>query len=217
MRTIINIILVFSCINSNAQEFVKDTTKYERYKFETGILIPFGNLQSKIDVSQQYGFWYRTRIEHNDLLDLGFNIVVPTIKNSFVYRGKDSVFNVKPKGISVMVAFRMNKLYGFNIFQKNATVEWSSTFGASFFSFEDKENPENDSGYYTDENGNLTYRIDTNTKALSCLYAAQGVSLTSSRIGVQVTYNFTPYNWFSKRIDGDFGKSSLSLQFSYKL
>ena len=216
MRTIINIILIFICISSNAQEFVKDTTKYERYKFETGILIPLGNLQSKIDVSQQYGFWYRTRIEHNDLLDLGFNIVVPTIKNSFVYRGKDSVFNVKPKGISVMVAFRMNKLYGFTIFQKSATIEWSSTFGASFFSFEDKENPEDESGYYTDENGNLTYRIDTNTKALSCLYAAQGVSITSNRIGIQVIYNFTPYNWFSKSIYNDFGKSSLSLQFSYK-
>lgn len=217
MKKLQMIISVFIILNANAQEFVKDTTKYEHFKFEAGILVPLGNLKSKINVSQQYGFWYRTRIEHNDLLDLGFNIVVPTVNNSFVYRGKDSVFDVKPRGIGVMVGFRFNKLYSLNLLKKKATVEWGSTYGASFFSFEDKENPENTSGYYADENGSYSYHIDTNTKALSCLYASQSISFTSNNIGVQVSYNFTPYNWFTKRIDNDFGKNSLSFQLSYKM
>jgi hypothetical protein len=217
MKKLFLLLSLLFLTKAKAQEFVKDTTKYGHYKFETGILMPLGNLQSKIGPSQQYGFWYRTRIEHNDLLDLGFNIMVPKVQNSFVYTGKDSVFNVKAKGITIQVAFRVNKLYHFKFLQKKATIEWCSTYGASFFSFEDKENPENVSGYYADENGSYSYHIDTNTRALSCIYATQGIAFTAKNMGIAIHYNFTPYNWFTKRIDNQFGKSSLSVLLSYKL
>lgn len=204
-------------VNSNSQEISIDTTRFEHFKFEAGYLIPLGNLKSKIDTSQQFGFWYRTRIEHNDLLDFGFTIIIPKVNDSFVYTGKDSVFNVKPKGVTVQTAIRVNKLYSLKLLNKKVVFEWSSTFGGSFFSFEDKENPENTSGYYADENGSYSYHIDTNTKALTCLYAAQGVSFTGKNIGFSINYNLTPYNWFTKRIDNHFGKSSLSMAIHYKL
>lgn len=214
MKKVLVIIVLLLQIMATAQE---EPSKFEHFKLEAGVLVPLGNLKSKIGLSQQYGFWYRTRMEHNDLLDLGFNLVVPTIRNSFEYQGKDSIFHVKPKGLTIMVGCRMNKLYHISLLRNKATIEWSSTFGGSFLSFEDKENPEDTSGYYLDGNGNYSYHIDTNTKALSCIYAAQGVSVTCKNIGFQINYNFTPYTWFTKRIENDFGRSSLSLQLSCKL
>ena len=217
MKKLIPIIIVFFNLNATAQEFVKDTTKYKRFKIECGMFIPIGNLKDKIGVSSQTGFWYRTRIEHNDMMDFGINIIVPNIENSFAYQGKDSIYNVKAKGVTIMLGCRMNKNYPVTIFNKKQTFEWSSTFGASFFSFEDKENPQDESGFYTDENGNQVYRIDTNTKALSCVYLAQGIGLSSNRLGFHIDYNYTPYDLFSKRIQKGFGNSSLTMSLSWKL
>lgn len=215
MKKVVIIILFLLCNYVTAQEFVIDSTQFEHNKFEAGYFFPLGNLKTKIGISDQYGFWYRSRIEHNDLLDVGCNIIIPNIKNTFVYQGQDSIFNVKAKGITIMIGCRVNKLYP--IVNKKAILEWSSGFGASFFSFEDKEHPEDTSGYYEDEDGNKSYHIDTNTKSLNSLYVSQGIVLTSKKIGVQINYNFIPYNWFTKRIENDFGKSSLSLFLSYKL
>lgn len=217
MKKLIVIITLFLNLTVNAQEFVKDTTKYKRFKIEFGIFIPMGNLNNKIGVSKKTGLWYRTRIEHNDMMDLGINIIVPNVENSFVYQGNDSIYNVKAKGVTVMIGCRMNKNYPVTIFNRKRNFEWSSTIGGSFFSFEDKEKPQDDSGFYTDENGNQVYRIDTNTKALSCLYLAQGIGLSSNRIDFHIDYNYTPYDLFSKRIKKGFGNSSLTMSLSLKL
>lgn len=115
-----------------------------------------------------------------------------------------------------MAGCRMNKLYPVELFHKKTTFEWSSSLGVSFFAFEDKENPEDSSGYSTNSNGEKVYNIDTNTKDLTCLFIAQGIGLNAQKYGVQMTYSFTPYSWFSKRIDSDFGNSSLSLSIYYK-
>lgn len=216
MKKLILIAIVFLQSNVNAQGLVKDTIKYKRFKIESGVVIPLGNLKDKIGVSNQIGFWYRTRIEHNDIMDLGMNIVLPNVENSFKYKGNDSIFNVKAKGITIMIGCRMNKSYPLNIFNKKRTFEWRSTFGASFFSFEDKENPEDESGFYTDENGNQYYRIDTNTKTLSCFYLAQGIGLSSNKLGFHIDFNYTPYDLFSKRIEKGFGNCSLTTSFGLK-
>ena len=170
MKKLNLVIIIFLSLNINAQEFVKDTTKYKRFKIESGMFIPLGNLKDKIGVSCQTSFWYRTRIDHNDMMDFGINVIVPNVENSFAFQGKDSIYILKAKGITIMIGCRMNKHYPVTIFNKKNNIEWSSTFGGSFFSFEDKESPEDESGFYTDENGNQVYRIDTNTKALSCIY-----------------------------------------------
>ena len=51
----------------------------------------------------------------------------------------------------------MNKLYSINSNKKETVLEWSSGFGLSVFMFEDKENPEDSSGYKIDKNGNRVY------------------------------------------------------------
>lgn len=217
MKKIVVLISFFLNLTANAQEIVKEEKKYERFKLESGIVIPMGNLKDKIGVSSQIAFWYRNRIEHDDMMDFGLNIIFPNVENSFVYQGSDSVYNVKAKGLTLMIGCRMNKNYPVTIFNRKKNFEWSSTFGASFFSFEDKENPQDESGFYTDENGNQVYRIDTNIKALSCLYFAQGIGLSSDRIGFHIDYNYTPYDLFSKRVKKGFGNSSLTMSLSLKL
>lgn len=217
MKKSITLIVFFLNMGINAQEIVKDTAKYKRFKLESGLFVPIGNLRDKIGISSQTAIWYRTRVDHNDMMDFGLNIIIPKVENSFVYKGKDSIYNVKSKGLNLMVGCRMNKNYKINIFNKKNNLEWSSSFGASFFSFEDKENPEDDSGWESDGNDGQVYRIDTNTKALTCLYLAQGIGLSSNGFGVHVDYNYTPYDLFSKRIEKGFGNSSLTMSLSLKL
>ena len=217
MKKLIVLITLFLNLTANSQEFVKDSTKYKRFKIESGIFIPIGNLKDKIGVSSQTALWYRTRIEHNDMMDLGINIIIPNVEKSFIYKGNDSIYNVKAKGVTIMIGGRMNKFYPVTIFNRKKNLEWSSTFGACFFSFEDKENPKDSSGFYTDENGNQVYRIDTNTKALSCIYLAQGIGLSSNKIDFHIDYNYTPFDLFSKRIKKDFGNSSLTISLSLTL
>lgn len=216
MKKVILISIVFFKLSMNAQEPIKDTTKYKRLKIESGVVIPLGNLKDKIGISNQFAFWYRKRIDHNDMMDLGINFIIPNVQNSFIYKGNDSIFNVKAKGITVMIGCRMNKNYSLIIFNRKRVLEWSSTFGASFFSFEDKENPEDESGFYIDDNGSQVYRIDTNTKALSCFYLAQGIGLYSNKFGFHIDYNYTPYDLFSKRIEKSFGNSSLTMSLNLK-
>lgn len=216
MKKYIQILSIICFLNSFSQEKQINNSKFKHYKFETGILIPIDNLKSKIGVSSQFGFWYRKLQENNDILDLGFQITIPNVKDNFAFKGEDSIFQVKAKGFEFKLGTRMNKLYSINSNKKETVLEWSSGFGLSVFMFEDKENPEDSSGYKIDKNGNRVYVIDTNTKGLTSLYLSQGLSFTSTNWGINLIYNFVPYHWFSKRIDSDFGKSSLSFNTSFK-
>ncbi|WP_310555007.1 hypothetical protein [Flavobacterium sp.] len=224
MRKLFILFLIFVYGNIEAQEFKIDSTKYERFKIEYGMLIPLGNLKEKFETSHEIGFWYRTRIAHNDLLDIGFNLNLPSSPKRFNYYGKDSIFRVKTKGLNGMFGFRMNKLYKLN---QNIALEWRSSIGYHFFIFDDlenrlydKKNPpsqaEIDKQIEEDRKNNVIRTKNTYSKALSSLYLGQGFTLNYKQIGLQCNYNFTPYNWFSKKIDGHFGNSSLSISTFYK-
>jgi hypothetical protein len=219
--------LILMISKSKAQESKIDSTKYERYKFETGILIPLGNLKDKFEISQQFGFWYRTRIEHNDMMDFGLSFYIPSNPSQFTFKGNDSIFSVKPKGLHGMIGFRVNKLYNFKVLNQKITLEWSSSIGYSFFIFDDlenrlydKNNPPTEAEIQKkneeDRKNHVIRFHNTYSKALSTLHLGQGITLNYNHFGLQCHYNFTPYNWFSKRIDADFGNSSLSLGGFYK-
>jgi hypothetical protein len=227
MKKLILLFLIFIFSKTQSQDFKIDSTKYERYKIEFGMLIPLGNLKEKFETSPEVGFWYRTRIAHNDLLDFGIKLNLPSNPKRFNYYGKDSIFQVKPKGVNGMIGLKINKLYNLKLLNSQITLEWSSSIGYSFFVFDDiegrlyyKKNPPTQTeidAQNEDDKKNNTYRINnTYTKALSSLYLGQGITINYKYFGLQCQYNFTPYNWFSKRIDTDFGNSSLSLGAFYK-
>ena len=214
MKKLIVIILLFTFVKSNAQNFVQDTTAINRFKFDAGVFVPMVKLNDKIGASQIYSFNYSSKIDHNDILDLGFSIIVPQVKNEFNYTEIDSIYRVKNKGVNVLLGCKIHKQYFMN---KNTSFEWISSLGVSFFSFEDKINPDDISGYYTDENGKIVYRCDTNTKALTSLFIGQGFGFKYKNAGIECMYNFTPYYWFQKKLDADFGNSSLILNLYYRI
>lgn len=211
MKNKLIIMLLFAVINSKAQNLKNDTTAVDRYNFEAGVFVPMGNLKEKIGLSQIYSFYYSKRIEHKDILDLGFSIIVPKVENAFNYRENDSVYRVKSRGVNIMLACRIQKQYAV----KNIKIQWISILGLSFFNFEDKINPQDDSGYYTNNSGQNEYRYDTNIKGLTSFFIGQGIGFKYKKIGFSASYNFTPYYWFQKKIDPNFGNSSLIFSVSY--
>lgn len=214
MKKILIILLIFKVLNLNSQPVLKDSTTMNRFKFEAGFVVPIGNLKEKIGVSQIYNFSYSIKIEKNDILDIGISVIVPKVENAFNFTENDSVYSVKNKAVNVMFGCKIHKQYFIN---KNTSFEWISGLGVSIFSFEDKINPQDDSGYYIDENGERKYRIDTNTKGLTAMYIAQGVGFNYNNVGVECMYNFAPYYWFQKKIDPDFGNSSLCLNLYFRI
>lgn len=224
MKKLFILFLIFVYTKITAQDFKIDSTKYERFKIEYGMLIPLGNLKEKFETSHEIGFWYRSRIAHNDLLDIGFSLNLPFNPKRFNFYGNDSTFRVKTKGLNGMFGFRMNKLYKLN---QKITLEWKSSIGYNFFIFDDlenrlydKKNPtsqaEVDKQNEEDRKNKVIRTKNTYSKALSSLYLGQGFSLNYKQIDLQCNYNFTPYNWFSKRIDDSFGNSSMSISTFYK-
>ena len=205
------ILIILGSHQINAQ----DSLKIERYKMEAGIYIPLDNLADKIGVSSQIGFWYRRPIKYNDILEIGFNMVVPNVRNNFNYKSNDSIYSVKSKGINLFVGCRINKHYYFLTNASDQYLEWISSIGLHFFSFEDKENPGDNSGYYTNEKGEKIYRIDTNTKSLMCVGIEQGFGFNFKQFGLKTLYRFTPYNWFTHKIEKGFGMSALSISVTY--
>lgn len=207
-----------------AQDLKIDSTKYKRCKIEYGLLIPLGNLKTKFETSNELGFWYRTRIAHNDMLDIGLRLSLPSNPKEFDYQGNDSIFRLKTKGLNGVLGIRMNKIMNLN---KDFSLEWCSSIGYSFFIFDDlegrlydKRNPPTQAEIdrqNEEDRKNYTVRIgNTYSKALSSLYLGQGFTLNYKLVGLHCNYNFTPYSWFLGRIDKNFGASSLSINFFCK-
>lgn len=202
-----------------AQEYDIDTTRYKRCKIEYGMLIPLGNLKTKFETSHELGFWFRTRIAHNDMMDFGLRLNIPSNPKEFNYQGNDSIFKLKTKGLNGVLGIRMNKIVHLN---KDISLEWSTSIGYGFFIFDDlegrlydKRNPPSQAEIdrqNEEDRKNNTIRIkNTYSKALSSLYLGQGITFNYKQIGMHCNYNFIPYNWFSNRIEADFGASSLSI------
>ena len=198
-----------------AQEYDIDTTRYKRCKIEYGMLIPLGNLKTKFETSHELGFWFRTRIAHNDMMDFGFRLNLPSNPKEFNYQGNDSIFKLKTKGLNGVVGIRMNKIVHLN---KDISLEWSTSIGYCFFIFDDlegrlydKRNPPSPEQIENDKKNKALFSSDNYSKALSSLYLGQGFTLNYKLVGLHCNYNFTPYSWFLNRIDKDFGASSLSI------
>ena len=217
MKKSIFIFITFYFLNSNAQGYKTDSIKIKHFKFEAGLLIPVGNFKSKLGVSLQYGFWYRTIIEHKDIAEVGLNIIVPTIEESFLYQGEDTLYETKPKFITLMLGCRFNKQYSCYILNNKVAIGWASGYGLSLFSFEDKENNSPSTEYYTDSDGQKILKINTRTKALACVYLSQGIGINTKRLDFLFNFNFTPYSLYSNRVNKNFGNSSFSILMSCKI
>ncbi len=217
MKKIIHILILLFCLPMVAQQFEIDSTKIERIRVEGGLFVPLGNLCNKMGVSKEIGVYYRLKMPHNDMADLGFKFYFPENNQDFTYYGRDSTYLTQSKSFGIMALMKINKEYSFHVFTKEVTFEYTSGFGINFFLFDNKEMKNTGTETYTDENGNLVYKINTDLKALMSPLVSQGFGFSRKKIGLHFQYNFTPYNWFSKRIEKSFGNSSFSLGINYRI
>lgn len=211
MKKLIYTIIVLFCLPMVAQQYEMDSTKMERIRVEGGLFVPLGNLSNKMGVSKEIGVYYRLKMPHNDIADLGFKFYFPENNKDFTYYGRDSTYVTQSKSFGLIALMKINKQYEFHVFNKEFTFEYASGYGINFFVFDNKEIENKGTESYTDENGNLVYKITTDLKALMSPLLSQGIGFTRKRLGVHFYYNFTPYNWFSKRIEKNFGNSSFSV------
>lgn len=204
------LVLLGFCINSFSQNKNADKSEYERVVVEFGQIIPFGNLKTKFDNSLYGSFWFRTRISNRKFVDLGGHVYFPKNRNSINYEHKDSIYRLKLTKISGLVAARYNRVYEVT---KNINLEWNSTLGLAILGRQaiDKEEYSkiNQRNVKTKEDGD--YEL-----ALLAVSLGQGFKLSRKDFGISCQYQYAPYSFFTKKIDSDFGSSSLLIGLVYK-
>lgn len=200
-----------------AQQYEMDSTRIERIRVEGGLFVPLGNLSNKMGVSKEIGVYYRFKMPHNDIADLGFKFYFPENNQDFTYYGRDSTYVTQSKSFGLIALMKINKQYPIIVFNNEINFEYSSGIGINFFLFDNQEMKEKGWETITDEDGNKSYKLNTDIKALMSPYFSQSIGLSKKRIGIGFQYNFIPFNWFTKRIEGSFGNSGFSVLLSYKL
>ncbi|OIQ21321.1 MAG: hypothetical protein BM557_03455 [Flavobacterium sp. MedPE-SWcel] len=188
-------------------ELELETRAKQGVVIESGVRIPLGKLADKIGVSPELGFWWRHFIEENEMLDWGFSGYIYSNARAFDYRDTGASNKAKPIGMGGMTAFRLTKIYNLGRGKYKTDLEWVSTFGYSFFMYEDEYRPFNEVRP-EDE--------DSRVRGLSAPVVGQGVRFTIENLGLYVNYNYSPYGKFSSHVEDDFGSHSLNLGIIYK-
>lgn len=209
MKTI-KIMAFLCCFAAQAQDDskvkiknVNDLRYYERVAIEAGVRIPFGDLKDKMGASPEVGFWFRSRLRNNDMLDFGGTVCIPSGTNEFDYENRGEEYKVSLAGVSGMAGVRFSKIYELANGRYKKSAEWISSFGYAYF-------------MYRDEFAMNTPEENNSLKALSTFYIGQGLRLNIDNVGFQVNYNYTPYGQFSNHVPQSFGAHSFTLGIIYR-
>lgn len=190
---------------------------FKNFKIETGVHMPMGNLADKIGLSEELELYYRMQSSFDDIVDLGFKINILNHTKAFTYFDRDTIYQTNSKDVNLSFLTKINKHYDVEFLNKHFKMEWTNGFGFNFLLFDDKERLKNEIYSYTDDDGNLVIDINNDIKSLISPYFSQGIGMSKGNFGFSVNYIFTPYNWLSKRIEKNFGNSSISYLITYKL
>ena len=211
MKNII-LILIFLVIFDDCYSQIETDNKseYERVVVEFGQIIPIGQLKTKFDSSINVGFWFRTRLSRNKFVDFGGNVYFPKNRNSINYEHKDSIYRLKLTKLSGLVGARYSKL--FEVY-KNINFEWNSTLGLAVLGRQAIDKEEYNKNTQKNER---TKKDGDYDQALCALALAQGFKLSRKDFGISCQFQYAPYSIFYKKIDSNFGSSSLIIGLVYK-
>lgn len=176
--------------------------EYERVYIEAGFLQPLGKLSNKFEMSPSFGFWFRTKMNREDYIDLGFNFFIPKdpVEPDFKYRGR--MVQYKSDRFAINIGTRFAKVLPLSQKSTNFNVEWNSGVGLAlnFYSAPDE----------------LEFRKKEHTnEVLTTFYVSQGIKINYKSVGLQCHYQFSPYGLFNERID-NFGSQSLMFGIVYR-
>jgi len=182
--------------------FAQNNDDYERIYVEGGFVKPLGKLSEKFEMAPSFGFWFRTKIMHDDCIDLGFNFFIPKnpIDPSFRYR--DSIVKYDSKYFAINIGTRFAKVIPLSVKSNNLNVEWNSGIGLALNVYDAPKGLEFEKGEHSEE-------------ILTTFYLSQGVKVNYKNVGLQCHYQWSPYGLFNSRID-NFGSQSILFGIVYR-
>jgi hypothetical protein len=194
---------VMYCV-SNAQT-KSDSLKvdYERIYVEAGFIQPLGNLSNKFEMSPSFGFWFRTKMFHEDFIDFGFNFFIPNnpVEPNFKYR--DSVVKYESKYFGINIGTRFSKVISLSNKSTSFNSEWNSGIGLALNVYDAPDNLQFRDGEHTSE-------------VLTTFYLSQGIKLNYKNVGLQCHYQWSPYGLFNEKLEKNFGSQSLMFGIVYR-
>lgn len=194
---------VMYCV-SNAQT-KSDSLKvdYERIYVEAGFIQPLGNLSNKFEMSPSFGFWFRTKMFHEDFIDFGFNFFIPNnpVEPNFKYR--DSVVKYESKYFGINIGTRFSKVIPLSNKSTSFNSEWNSGIGLALNVYDAPDNLQFRDGEHTSE-------------VLTTFYLSQGIKLNYKNVGLQCHYQWSPYGLFNEKLEKNFGSQSLMFGIVYR-
>lgn len=182
------------------------TASYERFYIEAGLQVPLGNLKSRINAAPNFGFWYKSRVRESEFVDFGFNTSFQNSTNNFIFEKNDSIFRSTPRGLSGMVGMRYCKSVKLSS-KKNSFVDVFPSLGLAFMFLKSD---------LTGLKNGRNFNEHQKTMSLQTIHVGQGVRFNIDNVGVQAQYQFTPFAYFNKSLDKNFGSHSLIFGIVYR-
>jgi hypothetical protein len=174
------------------------------FTLQVGAWVPVGKLRNTLSTSPAIQFLFGLPITQHLRVDLGTSIFIPANAKQFNYQLPDTVLLAKPAqacGVlgawvthtnSIKPRYYLDKIAGIGVgfIQTDKTIEKPK----------DKNHP--------------NHSIETVN--ISAGLSARKIVAGSRSVGINVTYNFTPYSLFQKHVDAGFGNQSVLAGLVYK-
>jgi hypothetical protein len=174
------------------------------FTLQLGAYVPISKLSNTLNPSPSIGFLFGLPITKRFRLDLGTSIFVPINSNRFRYSLPDTVLFAKPSLVCGVLG-----IYATHSNQINQKYFLDKIFGIGLgFIQTDKkiEKPQNE---------------DKRNRSLETINLSFGLSvrkivLKKRSIGLNISYNYTPYHLFQNRVNKDFGSQSFFTGLTYR-
>lgn len=205
MKKFLIIMLSIMGFQGRAQEYVENlsASDYERVYVEAGFLQPIGKLSKQFEIAPSFGFWFRSRIEKENFVDLGFNFFIPKNPIEPKFRYRNTAVNYKSDHFAINIGTRFAKVIPMSKTSENSNVEWNSGIGIALNFYSAPDELEFAEQEYTEE-------------VLTTFYLSQGIKVNYKNVGLQCHYNWSPYGLFNEKLEKGFGSHSLMFGIVYR-
>ena len=205
MKKFLIIMLSILGFQGRAQEFVdtSSASDYERVYVEAGFLQPIGKLSKQFEIAPSFGFWFRSRIEKENFVDLGFNFFIPKNPVEPNFRYRNTTVNYKSDHFAINIGTRFAKVFPISKTTENFNVDWNSGIGIALNFYSAPDELEFGDREYTEE-------------VLTTFYLSQGIKVNYKNVGLQCHYNWSPYGLFNEKLEQGFGSHSLMFGIVYR-
>jgi hypothetical protein len=196
MKNLLLLLVVFNCKAQDTLVFIKPDL-FKRNYIEIGYGKPQGELQNKYEGSFNVGYWVRNKVNRNQFIDIGLELDFLSNSRSIAYNYQNESLNLLPNKIGMQIGVRYSKIVYLNAHNHNFYAETNSGlgWGAIFYK-------------KTEEIKNREIDFDSN---INTIYLEQTIKFHYKSLGFYVQYKYIPYSLFNRKIENNFGNTSLNI------